>query len=333
MVERVVSRVGVLVIAMAVAGCGGTSPPPSTGGTSAPTDAASGSASPAASTASPAASAAAPSIDPKAGIERTDERGISQVWVPPGTFLMGTDETDPTGELAPPTWARSELAAERPQHEVSISSGFWIDETEVTNEAFEAFVDDGGYTNEALWSELGLRWLSSVDASTLPVECDDSEPTHPRACITWYEAEAYAAWRGGTLPTEAQWEYAARGPASTIFPWGDEWDPARANVVDSTELTPVGSFPDGASWVKAHDLAGNAMEWVADWFSPSYYGQDGVSDDPTGPAGGATKVEKGGWWGAVPYVARSAYRHFEDPPTYQDHHIGARIVTEGDPPA
>jgi formylglycine-generating enzyme required for sulfatase activity len=75
------------------------------------------------------------------------------------------------------------------------------------------------------------------------------------------------------------------------------------------------------------------MEWVADWFSPSYYGQDGVSDDPTGPAGGATKVEKGGWWGAVPYVARSAYRHFEDPPTYQDHHIGARIVTEGDPPA
>ena len=74
------------------------------------------------------------------------------------------------------------------------------------------------------------------------------------------------------------------------------------------------------------------MEWVADWHSPSYYKQE-VRDDPTGPEFGSKKVEKGGWWGADPYVARSAYRHFEDPPTYQDHHIGVRVVSEGEPPA
>ena len=112
---------------------------------------------------------------------------------------------------------------------------------------------------------------------------------------------------------------------------GDAWDPAKANVVDSTSLEPVGSYPEGASWVGAVDMAGNAMEWVADWYSGSYYKQE-VRDDPTGPDLGTKKVEKGGWWGAVPYVARSAYRHFEDPPTYQDHHIGVRVVSAGQPP-
>jgi formylglycine-generating enzyme required for sulfatase activity len=73
-------------------------------------------------------------------------------------------------------------------------------------------------------------------------------------------------------------------------------------------------------------MAGNAMEWVADWYSTTYY-KDLERDDPTGPATGTRKVEKGGWWGADPYEARSAYRNFEDPPTYQDHHIGFRIVS------
>ena len=103
-------------------------------------------------------------------------------------------------------------------------------------------------------------------------------------------------------------------------------------MVDSSRLTAVGSYPDGASWVGALDMSGNAMEWTADWYSGSYYKQQ-VRDDPTGPTLGTKKVEKGGWWGSVPYVARAAYRHFEDPPTYQDHHIGVRIVTSGDPPA
>jgi formylglycine-generating enzyme required for sulfatase activity len=245
---------------------------------------------------------------------------------------MGTDETDPAGELAPPDWAAVELLGERPQHEVALSTGYWIDKTEVTNQVYQAFVDDGGYQDQKLWSEDGWMWLADRDATALPAACVDAKPDEPRVCITWYEAEAYAAWRSGALPTEAQWEFAARGPASSIFPWGDEWDEAKANVVNSDASTPVGSLPDGASWIGALDMAGNAMEWVADWFSISYYKQE-VRDDPTGPDFGSKKVEKGGWWGAVPYVARSAYRHFEDPPTYQDHHIGVRIVSEGEPPA
>ena len=330
-------RPALLLIPLVLAAC---STPAGSAGPSAsvPPSSASGDVpSASASESAPSASASAPgstaaSADPNAGAERTDEHGVTQVWVPPGTFLMGTDETDPTGDLAPPTWARFELAAERPQHEVALSEGYWIDKTEVTNEAYQAFVDAGGYQDQELWSEDGWTWLADRDATSLPAACVDAEADQPRVCITWYEAEAYAAWRGGALPTEAQWEFAARGPSSSIFPWGDGWDEAKANVVDSDGQTAIGAFPDGASWVGAVDMAGNAMEWVADWYSGSYYKQE-VRDDPTGPPVGSKKVEKGGWWGAVPYVARSAYRHFEDPPTYQDHHIGVRIVTAGDPPA
>ncbi len=270
----------------------------------------------------------APSVapdGPAAGTVRTDDHGIEQVWVPAGTFLMGTDETDPSGVLEAPTWARFELKAERPQHPVVLSKGYWIDRTEVTSTAYQAFIDDGGYSDQTLWSDDGWAWLQRQRVS-LQQLCVALVDDHPRVCITWFEAEAYAAWRGGALPTEAQWEYAARGPESSICPWGDEWDPARANIVASTESMAVGSFPDGASWVGALDMSGNAMEWVSDWYSASYYQQE-VRDDPTGPELGSKKAEKGGWWGSVPYVGRAAYRHFEDPPTYQDQHIGVRAVS------
>ena len=324
-----------LLVPLVVVGC---SAPTGSASASARTPVAAPSSSPSV-TVSPTTSATAPtpssdtaSPDQAAGKERTDEHGVAQVWVPAGTFLMGTDETDLPGELAAPDWARFELASERPQHEVALSSGYWIDKTEVTNAAFQAFVDAGGYQDRALWSDAGWTWLAGRDATALPAACVDAEPDQPRVCITWYESEAYAAWCGGALPTEAQWEYAARGPSSRIFPWGDEWDASKANVVDSDGLTKVGAYPDGASWVSAVDMAGNAMEWVADWYSAAYYKQE-VRDDPTGPDKGPKKVEKGGWWGAVPYVARAAYRHFEDPPTYQDHHIGVRVVSVGEPPA
>ncbi len=116
------------------------------------------------------------------------------------------------------------------------------------------------------------------------------------------------------------------GRIHPIYPWGDEWDPAKANVVDSEGLVPVGSYPDAVSWVGAFEMSGNAMEWVQDWLDSRYYEQ-GDMIDPQGPETGARKVEKGGWWGSHPYIARAAYRHFEDPPTYQDHHIGVRVVS------
>lgn len=266
---------------------------------------------------------------PEAGDTRTDEKGIEQVYVPSGCFMMGTSEAEAeyARSLEAPSWAAGRISSEQPQHEVCLMRGYWIDKYEVTNAAYQAFIDDGGYTNEAFWSEDGLEWLSRQDIEELPAACVTETPDDfPRVCVTWFEAEAYAAWRGGSLPTEAQWEYAARGPESLIYPWGNEWTPELANVVDSDDLTAVGSFPDGASWVGALDMAGNTMEWVADWLSNGY---DDVTetDDPTGPERGTIKIEKGGWWGSNPLVSRSAYRHFEDPQTYQDHHIGFRIVS------
>ncbi len=267
----------------------------------------------------------------KAGDTRTDEHGIEQIWVPAGCFLMGTspEQTKVVRDARPPAFVISELPSEQPQHEVCLTRGYWIDRTEVTNAAFQAFVDDGGYTDQSYWSEKGWEWLGTQDVSKLPVQCTDTADDLPRVCVTWYEAEAYANWRGGSLPTEAQWEYAARGTDSLIYPWGNDWDASLANVVDSEGLTPVGTYPDGASWVGALDMAGNAMEWVQDWLDKKYY-QNSPKDDPTGPEKGSRKVEKGGWWGSDPAVARAAYRHFEDPPTYQDHHIGFRIVSPGE---
>lgn len=216
-----------------------------------------------------------------------------------------------------------------PQHLVQLTHGYWLDRFEVTHTAFQAFVDAGGYSQPDYWSDEGLDWLGHQIVPP-PGPCEQEGAGYPRACITWYEAEAYAAWRGGRLPTEAEWEYAARGPQSFVYPWGNEWDPSLANVVDSQGSQPVGSYPGGASWIGALDMSGNVMEWVQDWLDAHYYA-DSPSRDPSGPERGFRKVEKGGWWGSVPFVARAAYRHFEDPPEYQDHHIGFRVLTPDSP--
>jgi formylglycine-generating enzyme required for sulfatase activity len=280
----------------------------------------------------PAETAAQPSTriasapTPAAGEVRFDGKGIEQVWVPAGAFHMGSDEESLRKliDLNPPSVVAGEFASEQPQHEVRITHGYWIDKFEVTNKTFLAFQEDGGYRNRKYWSAAGWEWLGGQVVDLLPRYCLGNLPDNPVACVTWYEAEAYAAWRGGRLPTEAEWEFAARGPGSAAYPWGDAFDPERCNVVDSAGLRPVGSYPSGASWVGALDMAGNVMEWVQDWLGgyPS-----GAVDDPAGPAAGRVKVEKGGWWSATFFVARSAYRHFEDPPEYGDAHIGFRLVS------
>lgn len=264
----------------------------------------------------------------RAGEERSDIRGVAQVLVPAGCFTMGATESQAefAQELDGPDWAKRRITTEQPSRQVCITSDYWIDQFEVTNAAFQAFIDGGGYQDQSNWSTDGLNWLLNQEEGSVPVECD-GEPDEPRVCVTWYEAEAYATWRGGRLPTEAEWEYAARGPESLIFPWGNEWDSERANVVESDRLLTVGSLPTGVSWVGAHDMAGNAMEWVSDWLSTGYNGVMDQTENPTGAASGRIKVEKGGWWGSNPVVARSTYRHFEDPPSYQDGHIGFRVVT------
>jgi formylglycine-generating enzyme required for sulfatase activity len=320
----------IVLVGAILAGCatgpGGDSPLPATAPASTPS--AVTTVEPAGSAAPSVAATPVPSAGSAAGQERVDGFGIAQVWVPAGTFTMGTDAAAIAALTAaePPPWVVEEFPSEQPAHQVNLTHGYWIDRDEVTNASFAAFKTAGGYTNQALWSDAGWTWLGHRIAGNLPLTCVGDDPTLPRLCITWYEAEAYAAWRGSRLPTEAEWEFAARGPDSPVYPWGETFDPAKANVVDAVGPVPVGGYPAGASWVGALDMSGNAMEWVADWLDPAWYAKS-PADDPTGPDSGQVKVEKGGWWGSNPFVARSAYRHYEDPPTYQDHHIGFRVVS------
>ncbi len=264
---------------------------------------------------------------PTPGQVRTDPKGIEQVWVPAGTFLMGTDDASIQKLMViqpPPSgYVLGELPLEEPQHKVHLTNGFWIDKYEVTNQSFQVFVADGGYTHRSYWSDAGWLWLNQQTISALPSYCLANLPDNPVGCVTWYEAEAYASWRGGRLPSEAEWEFAARSPQSLVYPWGNVFDASSCNLVNSKGLKPVGSYPNGASWVGALDMAGNVMEWVQDW-SGNY--SSGPVDNPTGPATGSMKIEKGGWWSGPLEVARSAYRH-SDLPEYADFHIGFRIIT------
>ncbi|MFT7472822.1 MAG: sulfatase activating formylglycine-generating enzyme [Kiritimatiellia bacterium] len=256
---------------------------------------------------------------------RIDVHGVEQVWVPAGSFLRGTADIE---AVVAPNWVKRIMPSEQPQHRVTLSRGYWIDKFEVSNTQYQQFVEDDGYINQLHWSEEGWRWLQeAAQQNELPVECVAPIPDNPRVCVTWFEAEAYASWRGGRLPSEAEWEFAARGPASLIYPWGNDFDNDNANVLDDTGLARIDSYKAGRSWVGAYNLSGNAMEWVQDWLDVNYY-ERRESLDPSGPASGRIKIEKGGWWGSYSAVARSAYHHYEDPPSYQDNHIGFRLTTD-----
>ena len=270
-----------------------------------------------------------PSDGQTAGQERTDAFGIDQVWVPAGTFTMGSDEAAIAAVTAenPPPWVASEFPSEQPAHEVTLTKGYWIDRDEVTNQAFAAFVEAGGYTNQALWSPDGWAWLSGKDATRLPLHCNGDVPEQPRMCLTWFEAEAYAAWRGGRLPTEAEWEYAARGPESPVYPWGDAFDIDRANVINSVVTEAGRELPDRGQ-LGRRQRHGRQRDGMGLGLACGRLLRTSPATDPTGPATGTTKVEKGGWWGSNEFVARSAYRHYEDPPTYGDKHIGFRVASQ-----
>ena len=330
---RAAARVlGVALVALSIAACGtgASSPaPPTTAPTQPVVSDAPASPTAAAETTSPTATPGPPqpSPDRTPGTARRDAHSIDQVWVPGGVFTMGSE----FGSATAPSWARATFRSEQPPHEVALTRGYWIDTTEVTVAAFAEFVAAGGYDDEALWSADGWTWRQG-QGGELPRTCiaGGQAPVEPLVCVTWFEAEAYAAWRGGRLPTVAVWECAARGPESRVYPWGDEFDGSLANLDGATGPVPVGSYPGGASWIGALDMAGNAMEWVADWWSATYY-NNSPREDPPGQASGTIKIEKGGWWGPPDdtgaFVARSAFRLDEDPPTYSDHHIGFRIVS------
>lgn len=252
-----------------------------------------------------------------AGTVRIDSKGVEQVWVPPGCFRRGADPAKDPGA----NWY------ETPEHDVCLTQGFWFDKYEVTNALYQVFVHDGGYLRREYWSAEGWRWKGNRTGPDNPPGFMD--PQQPRVWVSWYEAVAFASWRGGQLPTEAQWEYAARGPESRIYPWGDQWDGSRANTSESglRKTVAASSYENGRSWCGAFNLAGNAWEWTADWYDSQLYRQ-AVRDDPPGPKisteGVMERVLRGGAWGGPASSARAA-RRARDVPSYRSVTIGMRI--------
>jgi formylglycine-generating enzyme required for sulfatase activity len=233
----------------------------------------------------------------------------SMALVPAGEFLMG----NPVGSDG--------LPDEQPQRLVYIAS-FWMDRYEVTNDAYARFVQATGHRAPTHSNPAFTLWEHNAPIPGISA--------HPVVNISWDDAVAYCTWNGKRLPTEAEWEKAARGGDGRRYPWGNEWDFNKANsasywagrTIDfqsgadwdafwikgegakiSKEkglkgevLTlPVASFPESASPYGLHDMAGNAAEWVQDWYNPNYY-REATLSDPQGPPRGAIKAMRGGSW-------------------------------------
>jgi formylglycine-generating enzyme required for sulfatase activity len=204
---------------------------------------------------------------------------------------------------------------EKPQHSVFLDA-FWIGQTEVTNAMFAAFLNEMG--NQV---EQRASWLNAAAEAVgiLQSQAGEWSPRgrfedHPVTFVTWYAARAYCAWTGGRLPTEAEWEKAARGRDGRIFPWGDEIDCTKANYLDCQAggSLPVGSRPAGVSPFNGLDMTGNVWEWVSDWHAADYY-TSSPPDNPSGPETGLARVVRGGSWLFDAKHARTANRRSDGP--------------------
>jgi formylglycine-generating enzyme required for sulfatase activity len=224
--------------------------------------------------------------------------GVDMVQVPAGCFMMGSTgaQIDYAVSLGGPPEA---FINEQPAHKVCFEQPFWIDRTEVTNAQFAAFDGQAAATGT------------------------ESGANRPRETVTWPEAQAFCAERGARLPTEAEWEYAARGLESWIYPWGNEF--AAENVVyNDNQTADVGSRPGGASWVGALDLSGNVWEWVTDWYEEPYPAQSQVN--PAGPASGEYRIWRGGsYLDPFDFSSRATTRGMSEP-SYSTNLIGFRCA-------
>jgi formylglycine-generating enzyme required for sulfatase activity len=288
-------------------------------------------ASPKGSSAGKGAAGAGTARSPKAGTAKvagpapsgktflqTNDKGFDEyIWledssvvvrIPAGTFTMGSpaEEGDPD---------------ERPQHQVYLSE-FYMDRTEVTNRQYKQFCNA---TRQSHPDNPGFGDMPEYFLL---------EPDCPVVNVSWDDALAYATWVGKRLPTEAEWEKAARGTDGRTYPWGNEEPEAsglfRANFCYWSEgsdgykfTSPVGIFLHGASPYGCMDMAGNVTEWCNDWHDENYYGQQGNDRNPTGPSSGSYRVARGGSWGSLHWRLRSPCR-FRFVPAHRDEDIGFR---------
>jgi formylglycine-generating enzyme required for sulfatase activity len=257
--------------------------------------------------------------------------GMEMVYVPAGAFTMGSSDEEINAllvECSP--CQRAWFLDEQPLHRVFVDA-FWIDRTEVTNAQFVEFLNAVGELEESC--EGGPCFdLKSEDADSRILRRDGVYATetgyqdHPVVEVAWRAAKAYCTWAGAWLPTEAQWEKAARGADGRAYPWGSAFDCRKGNFDDETQYgdyvvpggkgcdgyvttAPVGSFPEGASPYGVLDMAGNAQEWTADRYESDYYGHS-PGRNPQGPASGEFPVMRGGSWDSYAWYLRVAFRDY-----------------------
>jgi formylglycine-generating enzyme required for sulfatase activity len=259
---------------------------------------------------------------PSFASDTLDDKGIPVILIPEGEFTMGIDFNDLL-ELCQKdnrndcqTANRFVDPAETPAHQVHLDA-FYMDKYEVINTFYQSCVDAGVCD---LPKEIGSRVRSVYYGN--PDYAD-----YPVIHVTWTMAKTYCEWRGASLPTEAQWEKAARGTDAKIYPWGKYKDsfengtysPIERGVVNDFlgETTIIGRFENGRSPYGVYDIAGNVEEWVADWYSETYY-QNSPSSNPLGPDNGEYRVSRGGFYGSDYNGLRSSYRNAHSPDfTYQ----------------
>lgn len=226
--------------------------------------------------------------DPVSGLPltiRCERDGSEMVLVPAGEFTMGSNEL---------------AEDERPQHIVYLDA-YYIDRYEITNSQFKRFCDSSGgysYPENPPWDNNYFL----------------DKPDHPVVLVSWYFANSYCKWAGKRLPTEAEWEKAARGTEGILYPWGNTWNPLNCNLSasstgDDYEYTaPVGSFQGGKSVYGCYDMIGNVWEWCADLHEQNYYKFTG-KDNPKGPSTGINRIVRGGSYmdrDAIQAATRSA---------------------------
>ena len=237
--------------------------------------------------------AVAPGVSPwqregaRVGEEITGPDGGRYVWVPAGEFMMGSEDYDDEGS--------EDYDDEKPVHRVRLTRGFWLSKCQVTNAQYRRFCE--------------------ATSREFPSHGNQGDG-HPVVCVSWDDAVAYCEHYGLQLPTEAQWEYAARGPEGRVYPWGNKWDRRRCcneeNKGPGEWTHPVGSFAAGASWCGALDMAGNVWEWCGDRYQERYYTVS-PEEDPPGPASGEYRVVRGGGWLSNATICRSASRLRSEP--------------------
>jgi iron(II)-dependent oxidoreductase len=250
---------------------------------------------------------------------RSDKDGATMVWIPAGTFTMGSNDRDALG-------------CQWPVHQVYLDE-YFIDRREVTNRQYKQFCDATDRTPP-----------SDPDFAGMP-NYFTSCPDYPVVNVSWEDASAYAQWAGKRLPTEAEWERAARGTDGWKYPWGSSepdgsqcnyadrnsnrhsdlmtW--ADQNVDDGYEFTsPVGHYPQGSSPCGALDMAGNACEWCSDWYAESREVRD-PDNNPRGPSSGACRVVRGGSWHDDARGVRCAIRRANEP-TIRGGYLGFRCA-------